>query len=98
MLLKFLVINDFLYFLGCVFSESHDTHAPIIKTLNNSEDEVCSKMCNEEPQCSHWTQMSGMCYLKDEDSFKHYRKFPKKKWISGSKHCQLNGTQLRFYV
>ena len=68
-----------------------DTYASEIQIFNNSVIEKCATSCNNQVECDQWTQIYGVCYLKTEDSFKHYRKYPNKKWISGIRNCNLNG-------
>ena len=69
-----------------------DSYAADIKTYNNSDIAECAKMCNDEPECDQWTQIYGVCYMKTEDSFKHFRQDSGRKWISGIRNCHLNGT------
>ena len=82
--------NQFLT-LGCVLKGIMDTFAAEIQTFNNSDIETCATLCNNEVECDQWTQIHGVCYLKTEDSFKHYRKHLNKKWISGIRNCKSNG-------
>ncbi len=81
----------FLHKLGCVLHQKHDIDPPVIKTLNSLHSGQCAQMCNDEPECNQWTQSYGSCFLKNQDSFKLYRKFPNKQWISGSKDCPSKG-------
>ena len=73
-----------------------DTYAAEIQTFNNSNIETCARLCNNELECDQWTQIYGVCYLKTEDSFKHFRKHPNKKWISGISNCKSNGMKKWF--
>ena len=78
-------------FSGCVLQRIHDNAAAVIQTFNNSDIGECASMCNDELECDQWTQVYGVCFLKTEDSFKHYRKHQEMKWISGIRNCPLNG-------
>ena len=84
--------------LGCVLHQIHDIHAPVIKLIDNLHATECAHMCNEELECNQWTQSYGSCFLKNHDSFKHYRKFPNKTWVSGSKDCDSKGNHVIKYL
>ena len=50
---------------------------------------VCTKMCNENPECDSWTQYFGTCYLKAGGVFIKYKRVSSNgTWISGSKYCR----------
>ena len=53
---------------------------------------ICTKMCNDHPECDVWTQYFGSCYLKTEGVFKHKRITPNGKFISGTKYCRSTGS------
>ena len=84
-------ISNQLQFAGCVLKGIKDSYSAEIQTFNNSDVSECAQACNDEIDCDQWTQVYGVCYLKTEDSFKHYRVQPKKQWISGLRNCHLNG-------
>ena len=80
----------------------YDEQAPTIEVIDSwwslfsevfSEWE-CKLACNAKPECDHWTQFYGSCFMKKEGAFKQDRKTEGKKWISGSKHCPSAGNRL----
>ena len=77
--------------LGCVIEQHQNRNAKVIRTVNNTESSNCSAMCNEDPKCNLWTQHYGNCFIKNEDSYGHFRKMEGHKWISGSKQCEQSG-------
>ena len=80
-----------LWCLGCVLHNIHDPKSQTLSIIASPHSEQCSKECNDVAECDSWTQYHGTCYLKDENSFRHFRKKTNWTWTSGSKRCHSTG-------
>ena len=52
----------------------------------------CKGLCEGNGECSFWTHISGVCYLKTNDVFTVRQPDA----ISGEKNCSGSGNNLRF--
>ena len=81
---------------GCLLKNNEDLSAAVIDIKEVEEKDhrgaICTKMCNDNPECDTWTQYFGTCYLKEQGVFKYKRISSNAKWISGSKYCRSTGS------
>ena len=83
--------------LGCVLHNIHDPKSQTLSIIASPHSEQCSKECDDVPECDSWTQYHGTCYLKDENSFRHFRKKTNWTWTSGSKRCYSTDNHYKSY-
>ena len=74
-----------------------ETKGDIIQNFTGIENaDGCTDKCQKNPNCSVWTFMDGVCYMKNEKTF--LIRTTSNRLFSGMKDCDGTGIQFIFLI